>query len=75
MSEEVNFDSLNMKVSEILKNYSLERQKEVFEYLNEMDEHHKKAYHIAYNHLGTSFNVARSNGFKEWLVEKSKKQT
>jgi len=72
MTEQVNFDSLNMKISELLKTYPIEQQKNIFEYLNEMDEHHRKAYDIAYCHLGTSFNIARSNGFKEWL---SKKQT
>jgi hypothetical protein len=73
MSEEtIDFDSLNMKISNLFKNYPIEKQREIFEYLSEMDEHHRKAYDIAYNHLGTSFNIARSNGFKEWL---SKKQT
>jgi hypothetical protein len=73
MTEEtVDFDSLNMKISNLLKRYPIEKQREIFEYLSEMDEHHRKAYDIAYNHLGTSFNIARSNGFKEWLSEKSK---
>jgi hypothetical protein len=76
MTEEtVDFDSLNMKISNLLKRYPIEKQREIFEYLSEMDEHHRKAYDIAYNHLGTSFNIARSNGFKEWLSEKSKQQT
>lgn len=70
MSEEVNFDSLNMKISELCKKYPIEKQKEIFEYLSEMDEHHRKAYDIAYSHLGTSFNIARSNGFKEWQSHK-----
>jgi hypothetical protein len=72
MTDIVKFDSLNMKISELLKTYPIEQQKNIFEYLNEMDDHHRKAYDIAYCHLGTSFNIARSNGFKEWL---SKKQT
>lgn len=72
MTDEVNFASLNMKISDLLKTYPIEQQKNIFEYLNEMDEHNRKAYDIAYCHLGTSFNIARSNGFKEWL---SKKQT
>lgn len=73
ISEEVNFDSLNMKISDLVKTYSKDLQREIFEYLNEMDEHNRKAYDIAYNHLGTSFNIARSNGFKEWQSNKSKK--
>jgi enolase len=73
MSETLNFDSLNIKISELVKRYPVEQQKEIFEYLSEMDETHKKAYHIAYEHLGTSFNIARSNGFKEWVAHKKSK--
>jgi Fe2+ or Zn2+ uptake regulation protein len=72
MTEEVNFDSLNMKISELIKKYPTEQQREIFEYLSEMDEHNRKAYDIAYSHLGTSFNISRSNGFKEWQHKKSK---
>jgi hypothetical protein len=72
MSEEVNFDSLNIKINSILKTYPIEQQRLIFEYLSEMDELHRKAYDIAYNHLGSTFNIARSNGFKEWLSKKTK---
>ena len=68
MTEEVNFDSLNMKISDLVKRYPSEQQKDIFEYLNRMDEHDKKAYDIAYGHLGTSFNIVRSNGFKDWKL-------
>jgi len=73
MAEEVNFDSLNMNISHLLKTYPIEQQKNIFEYLSEMDEINRKAYDIAYDHLGTSFNIARSNGFKEWLAHKNSK--
>lgn len=73
MSEEVNFDLLNMKISGLCKKYPIEQQREIFEYLNEMDEHNRRAYDIAYEHLGTSFNIARSNGFKEWQAHKKTK--
>jgi hypothetical protein len=74
MTEEFNFESLNMKISDIIKKYPIEKQREIFEYLNELDEHNRNAYEIAYSHLGTSFNIARSNGFKEWLAHKKTKQ-
>jgi hypothetical protein len=70
MTEEINFDSLNIKISDIVKKYPIKQQNEIFEYLNGLDEHNRNAYKIAYNHLGTSFNIARSNGFKEWLAHK-----
>jgi hypothetical protein len=70
MSEEINFKSLNLPVSDLIKNYSRETQIEIFTYLNELDDNNKKAYEIAYNHLGSSFNILRSNGFKEWKSKK-----
>jgi len=73
MAEEVNLESLNMKISELIKTYPIESQKNIFEYLSQMNEQHRKAYDIAYCHLGTSFNIARSNGFKEWLAKKNPK--
>lgn len=72
MSERIDFTSLNMILPDLVEKYSIENQKLIFDYLSEMDDHHKKAYFIAYNHLGTSFNILRSNGFKEWLANKSK---
>lgn len=68
MTEQVNFDALNMKISEIIKRYPIEEQKNIFKYLTQLDEINIKAYDIAFDHLGTSFNIARSNGYKEWLA-------
>ncbi len=73
MSEQLDFTSLNMKISELIKTYSIERQKEIYEYLSGLDDNHRKGYDIAYDHLGTSFNIARSNGFKKWLADKTPK--
>jgi hypothetical protein len=41
--------------------------------LSQLDAHHRKAYEIAFQHLGSSFNICRSNGFKGWKA--SIKQT
>lgn len=73
--QQVDFECLNMKYSDIIKTYPIEKQREIFEYLSQLDEHNRKAYDIAYCHLGTSFNIARSNGFKAWLSSKSKSNT
>jgi hypothetical protein len=35
-------------------------------YMKNMDEREKKAYKIAMSHLKSSFNILRSNGFKEY---------
>jgi hypothetical protein len=66
MPNEAIFESLNIKIPEIIKTYSSEKQKEIYDYLQQMDDHNKKAYEIALDHLSTSFNIYKSNGFKEW---------
>jgi hypothetical protein len=68
MSQEIDFNSLNIKISPLIEKYPVEQQKQIFEYLTQMDDLDRKAYEIAYNHLGTSFNITRSNGFKKWLL-------
>lgn len=66
MSEQIDFETLNMKIPELVKTYPIEKQREIFQYLSELDDLNKKAYEIAADHLGSSFNIYRSNGFKEW---------
>ena len=38
----------------------------VNQYIAQLDDMQRKAYEIAKSHLGTSFNIKRSNGFIEW---------
>jgi len=73
MSEEVNFASLNIPIPDSIKFYSIEKKREIFEYLSELDEINKVGYKIAFNHLESSFDICRSNGFKEWKHSKSSK--
>jgi hypothetical protein len=37
------------------------------QYLAQLDETQLKAHAIAKSHLGTSFNLKKSNGFIEWI--------
>jgi hypothetical protein len=70
MSTTSDFSSLNVKISDNVKAYSPEKQQEIFQYLSEMDEINRQAYNIAFNHLESSFDILRSNGFKEWKNSK-----
>jgi hypothetical protein len=36
------------------------------QYLNQLSQHELNAYLIAKNHLGTSFNLKKSNGYELW---------
>jgi len=47
-------------------NYDEKTQKLIVRYLEQLDLIEKKAYTIGKQHLGTSFNVVKSNGFIAW---------
>jgi hypothetical protein len=66
ITKEIDFESLHIKIPDIIQKYPLEKQQELFTYLTNLNEHDRKAYEIALHHLGSSFNIYRSNGFKEW---------
>lgn len=44
----------------------------VIEYLSQLDPIEKKAYKIAKEHLGSSFNIVKSNGYCDWVKEQKK---
>ena len=39
-------------------------------YLGTLNDREIQAYHIAINHLGMSFTMERSNGFRQWKKER-----
>lgn len=45
---------------------SVSNDDDVANYISQMNELQRKAYLIAKHHLGTSFNIVKSNGYKEW---------
>jgi hypothetical protein len=67
---EINDIHFDLSVPKYVLSMSLENQKEISIYLQQLNEIEKKAYLIAYNHLGSSFNIYRSNGFKDWKNKK-----
>ena len=73
MTEEITFDSLNLPIPETINKYSIEKKREIFEYLSELTDIEKVGYIIAFNHLESSFDICRSNGFKEWKSSKTSK--
>ena len=68
---------MNISISDIplpihFEKYDDDTQAAIIEYISHLSEIEKKAYKIAYNHLGSSFNVVKSNGYNDWL--KTRKQ-
>jgi hypothetical protein len=49
---------------------SKEDKSDIISYLESMDERQLKAYLIAKDHLGSSFQIFKSNGYKEWKNKK-----
>jgi hypothetical protein len=54
------------------ENLSKEKQDLLLEYINKLDTIEKKAYLIAKEHLGSSFNVFKSNGYNDWIKNNKK---
>ena len=57
----------NLELPNHMSNYDENTQKLIIEYLNQLTDIEMKAYKIAKSHLGSSFNLVKSNGFCDWL--------
>ena len=66
------FKDFNLPIPSIVDSYDNIKQKEIYEYFTQLVNHEeqKKAYVIAYEHLGSSFNIYKSNGFKDWKASR-----
>jgi len=69
-TKEIKWSLLTVPIPENIGIYSLETQESIFNYLFQLNDIQQKAYIIAKNHLGTSFNIIRSTGYAEWLKSK-----
>jgi hypothetical protein len=49
-------------------------QQLVTEYMNQLSDIERKACAIAKDHLGSSFNIVKSNGFNDWAKERQKEK-
>ena len=66
MSEKIQFEEFGLPIPENIHSYSIEQQKSIYDYLNQMNDFERKAYVIAFHHLGTSFNILKSTGYIGW---------
>ena len=63
-NEDVNTHLLfDHECEEVIQNSPSEWRETVKSYFKSMSDMHKKTFLIAKNHLGTSFNIFKSNGF------------
>jgi len=66
VESKIDFVKTGLSIPESVQKLPLEKQTEIYNYLIQMNPYQKKAYLIAKDHLGTSFNILKSNGFIEW---------
>jgi hypothetical protein len=57
---------LGLKLPDNFEKYDIHIKTNIIEYLTQLDVIDKKAYQIAQDHLGSSFNVIKSNGYCDW---------
>lgn len=65
---------LELPIQDIVFLKPIEDQQNIYEYLLFVKDNtlERKAYNIAYNHLGTSFNILKSVGYVEWMKSNKK---
>lgn len=68
---EYDFEEIGIPVPPLFNNYDEETKTNIYEYLSKLDEHSRHIYKIAHQHLETSFNIVKSNGYLKWLKNKT----
>ena len=57
---------LGLELPNNFENYDEKTQTLIVNYLKQLDTIERQAYTIGKKHLGSSFNVVKSNGFIDW---------
>jgi hypothetical protein len=61
---------MNLELEQILpdnfQSYEKSIQESIIKYINQLETIEKQAYTIGKQHLGTSFNIIKSNGYINW---------
>ena len=57
---------LGLELPDNFENYDETTQQLIVNYLKHLDKIERQAYTIGKKHLGSSFNVVKSNGFIDW---------
>jgi len=57
---------LKLELPNSFEKYDILIQENIIKYLKHLDPIEKQAYTIGIHHLGSSFNVVKSNGYIEW---------
>ena len=63
--------NLDVSLPPNFEKYNPGVQASIIEYLGQLDPRQQRAYLIAKDHLGSSFNILKSNGYIDWLASLS----
>ena len=58
---------LGLELPDNFETYYDSVKESIVKYLKQLNNIEKQAYTIGKSHLGTSFNVLKSNGYNDWL--------
>lgn len=64
--------TIGVSLPDNFETYAPDLKANLIQYFNQLDPIEKKAYKIAKEHLGSSFNIVKSNGFCDWLKDQNK---
>lgn len=64
--EQTEIQDLGLELPECFNNYDEPTKISVIKYLKSLDTIERKAYTIGKHHLGSSFNLLKSNGYIDW---------
>jgi len=62
----MDYQDLDVELPPNFQNYNQIIQLSIIEYLKQLNPIEKKAYTIGIQHLGSSFNLIKSNGYINW---------
>jgi hypothetical protein len=57
---------IGLELPDHFENYDETTQQSIIQYLKQLEPIERKAYSIGKQHLGSSFNVVKSNGYNNW---------
>ena len=57
---------IGIQLPDNFEKYDINIQTLIIQYLSQLESIDKKAYKIAKEHLGSSFNIVKSNGYCDW---------
>ena len=57
---------IGLELPSLFEKYDVEVQESVIKYLKYLNKIERQAYTIGKAHLGSSFNIVKSNGFVDW---------